>query len=187
MPTTVGCAECRFGCHVQKTCHQQYHQRLRVRKHGSRGKVCGLDMQLASLQQWETYILLVIWSLQNLQITVVNKEGKGHKFQVSYKLCMQSQRFSVKQSNKQQQVSWLETREATIYHIWRDKNKKVHDVKVRSEVELLKTITSDVTGRLASKTKVKNTIQNRALCCLWGIPLLFFVFKLLFMLQLSKQ
>ncbi|GMY16275.1 receptor-like protein 46 [Fagus crenata] len=72
----------------------------RVRKHGSRGKECGLDMQFSSLKQWETYILLGILSLQNLQITAANKGGKGYKFQVYYKLCMQSQRFSVKQSNK---------------------------------------------------------------------------------------
>ena len=49
MLTIVGCVECKFECHIQKTFHQQNHiQRLSVRKDGSYEKEWGLDMQLAS-------------------------------------------------------------------------------------------------------------------------------------------
>ena len=46
-----------------------------------------------------------------------------------------------------------------LVHIWRDKkNESVFNAEMRGEVEFMKAITS-VRGRLAARTKVKNTVH----------------------------
>jgi predicted CDP-diglyceride synthetase/phosphatidate cytidylyltransferase len=39
-----------------------------------------------------------------------------------------------------------------------------------SEMGILNSIMFDVGGRVVARSKVKNSIQNRALCSLWRIP-----------------
>ena len=46
-------------------------------------------------------------------------------------------------------------------HIWRDRNGRIRNGRVRTDVEMIKSLVQDVQGRVTAKKKFRNSSQNR--------------------------
>ena len=60
---------------------------------------------------------------------------------------------------------------ASIYHLWRQRNVRIHDKVFISVESILSLICNDVRLRISSLQKVADKPMNRAMCERWSVPL----------------
>lgn len=62
-------------------------------------------------------------------------------------------------------VAWW----ATVYHLWIQRNCRIHGREVKTEEQIVKSITRDVEAKVEAKSNLDNSIFNKVLCINWGI------------------
>ena len=59
---------------------------------------------------------------------------------------------------------------ALVYQVWIDRDLRVHHVKIRTKVEILKAITFGIRSSLLACIRFNNSVINETLCWLWRVP-----------------
>ncbi|XP_058198487.1 uncharacterized protein LOC131314007 [Rhododendron vialii] len=67
-------------------------------------------------------------------------------------------------------VSLKSTLTATVYGLWQERNSRIFCAKMKDHTQVATDIANGIRAFLSSRRNVKQSLQNRSICEIWGLP-----------------